>query len=264
MRQIHQKIITSVHHSVTEGGGGHQAEIQKALAYAHLATLGEISAGLVHEMGNLMMTIALNTSLTINQMKKDKPDMAQAHESLSNTTAAITHISSLLDQLRTFSQKDNGPKTPLNMELIVRHALRLLPDIGKSIPLIIHADDDLPDVLGNRRQLEQVLMNLLLNAQYALKDRKRPEIKIKIFISSDRKTVSITITDNGKGIKKTHQKKIFKPFFTTKGPKKGTGLGLAISKIIIEENHKGHITCLSKYGQGASFTLSLPNISDFI
>jgi len=130
----------------------------------------------------------------------------------------------------------------------------------KHIKIMKGFDPTLPKVHCHPNEMEQVLLNLLLNAAYALSDIQQedfsPQIDLKTGVEGN--WVVLEITDNGPGIAPETLKHIFEPFYTTKGPQIGTGLGLSVSYFIIKSNHNGEITAASEPGQGTTFTIRLP------
>ncbi len=137
--------------------------------------------------------------------------------------------------------------------LLIGEKLRL-----GNIRIETHIDEDLPSIVGNSNQLEQVFINLFQNAADAFKDQKgSPKITVGMRLSLEQAGVEIEFSDNGMGIAPEHLQRIFDPFFTTKEVGKGTGLGLSIVYGIVQD-HGGTITCNSKLGEGASFLITLP------
>jgi polar amino acid transport system substrate-binding protein len=166
-----------------------------------------------------------------------------------------------VDGLRNFARKDEGL---LNYEIDINHLvdnnLRITQkEVRKHAQLKIVHGDGIPIFMGNIQKLEQVLMNLLINASQAI-EHEDGSIALETAFDEPSNRVIVKISDNGKGIDDKTRRHIFDPFFTTKRDKGGTGLGLSISYGIIQE-HKGRIDVESRIGEGATFTISIPVVS---
>ncbi|HES59847.1 MAG TPA: GHKL domain-containing protein [Caldithrix sp.] len=167
-------------------------------------------------------------------------------------------IKKIVDDLRHFARKDEGLLTDIvDINDVINNSLRLVENqIKRYSNIELHLQSELPKITGNAQKLEQVIVNLLLNAAQAI-ENKEGHIGITTKDNSRNKRIIIQVTDNGKGISDESMKAIFDPFFTTKRDQGGTGLGLSIAYGIIEE-HKGKIEVESKLGKGTTFTISLP------
>ena len=222
-----------------------------------LATLGELTTGVAHELNNPLNNIGLYIGNAIDQIRLDRieterlvSDLEKAMEQVRKATEIITH-------LRTF-----GRAAPVSVELVdvddvierslllVHEQLRLR---GIEVELELCPDELL--VLANPIQLEQVFINLLTNARDALADAKRKTIRIAS--SRDAERITISFSDTGPGIPRELQQRIFDPFFTTKEVGTGTGLGLSITYSILKE-YGGDISVESEPGEGAAFVIELP------
>jgi C4-dicarboxylate-specific signal transduction histidine kinase len=222
-----------------------------------LATLGELTTGVAHELNNPLNNIGLYIGNAIDQIRLDRieadrlvADLEKAMEQVRKATEIITH-------LRTF-----GRAAPVSVELVdvddvierslllVHEQLRLR---GIEVELELCPDELI--VLANPIQLEQVFINLLTNARDALADA--PERTIRVASSRDDERIRIEFSDTGPGIPGELQQRIFDPFFTTKEVGTGTGLGLSITYSIVKE-HGGDISVSSEPGAGATFVVELP------
>jgi C4-dicarboxylate-specific signal transduction histidine kinase len=222
-----------------------------------LATLGELTTGVAHELNNPLNNIGLYVGNVIDQIRlgetEPEPfigDLEKAMEQVKKATEIISH-------LRTF-----GRAAPLSIEqvdvddvserslLLLHEQLRLR---GIEVELELCPDELL--VLANPIQLEQVFINLLTNARDALEDSRRKVIRIAS--AREDQLIRIAFSDTGPGIPQDIQQRIFDPFFTTKEVGAGTGLGLSITYSILKE-YGGDITVSSKKGKGATFQIELP------
>ncbi len=204
--------------------------------------------------------------IDLNYLLEDLPKIMDAMK------IACDRLKNISTSLRTFSRADQNHQVLFNIHegidstiLILKHRLKAnekRPEIQ-----LIRDYGDLPQIMCFPGQLNQVFMNILANAIDALDESNHGRSFAEIQGHPNRITVTtlladhqvnIIITDNGDGISEEIQQKIFDHLFTTKGVGKGTGLGLAISKQIIEDTHKGHLTCSSTLSQGSQFTIQLP------
>ncbi|HUA65124.1 MAG TPA: ATP-binding protein [Alphaproteobacteria bacterium] len=216
-----------------------------------LANLGTLSAGIAHEIKNGLVPI--RTFIQLMLEKSDDRDLAVSVE------RELKRIDSLISQMLRFAAPKPAAFAPVKVHDILEVSLRLLQhqindkDISvtrdfKAVPGTVEGDEAL---------LQQVVMNLLLNALEAMTVSGALTISTHVTPPQDGGSswLKIHVNDTGMGIKKENLKRIFEPFFTTK--KNGTGLGLAISQRVVEEHH-GRIDALSEAGKGATFIISLP------
>jgi signal transduction histidine kinase len=229
-----------------------------------LATIGTIAAVIAHEFNNLLTPIVSYSQFALASAESDTPDMALIKKALgksyqsSNKAGKI--CASMLGLARGESCFSNVPVQHLVDEVL----LVLARDPQKDgIALRVQVQPGL-NVHGDPVQLEQVLLNLLINARQAMLGSRTGSLTIKA--CRDGEKVKIQIIDTGPGIPPQHLDKIFQPFFTTKrdprkGEHKGTGLGLAICKDIVE-HHDGTIEVTSEVGRGTTFTVLLPAAAD--
>ncbi|MGM0424994.1 MAG: HDOD domain-containing protein, partial [Thermodesulfobacteriota bacterium] len=218
-----------------------------------LAAVGQLAAGAAHEINNPLAII--NARAQLMQFQESDPQK-QGH--LKQITEQIERIGSILTNLMDFAR----PKPPQLQELALPDLLGkvsqlLEPALNKSdIQLEMHCPEDLPHIKADPNQLEQVLLNLLLNAQQAMEEQGG---KLSLQVDQDQQgqCILVHITDQGVGISSRHLRRIFDPFFSTKEPGKGTGLGLSTSLSIVE-NHYGTLDIQSSPGEGTNVTLQLP------
>ncbi|MCK4617988.1 hypothetical protein KAT45_03690, partial [Candidatus Aerophobetes bacterium] len=163
----------------------------------------------------------------------------------------------IVKRLLDFARQPQPKVEPIGINVVLEETLSLVKDqaLFHNIKITKKFQPSLPDIMGDRSQLQQAFMNIILNAAEAM-DGKGSLI-IATDALPDSRFLEITITDNGCGIPPAHIKRLFEPFFTTKKAGHGTGLGLAITAGIIER-HKGSIEVKSKVGEGATFTIKLP------
>jgi PAS domain S-box-containing protein len=228
---------------------------------AKLASIGELATGIAHELNQPLMYIRSSAQLAMmdNPENLDPQKVLKVLKRVEEGTARMMKI---ITQLRNFARQTDVDFKPLKLHDILENSMILVNEQFKlhNIRLEKRFASNLPPVLGNSQQLEQVFINLLNNARDALKGRKDPGLMIQTAIRSQKDgsgQVAVSFSDNGCGISQRHLEKIFDPFFTTKEEGKGTGLGLSISYGIIR-NHRGQIQISSVEGEGTTFTITLP------
>lgn len=225
-------------------------ETQRRMAQAErLATLGELMAGVAHEVRNPLTAIRGYVQI----LRQQTSDLIH-QEYLSVVLKEIDSINKVIQQLLEFSRPRHSQWQQVSLNALVEETLVLVQTAGVQarVDFISELDNELNPINADRELLKQVLLNILINAVQAISARGK--IRIQTWQYSDSQQ-AISIEDNGCGIDLSLQKKIFDPFFTTKAS--GTGLGLALSQRIINA-HQGDIRLASLPGYGATFTLILP------
>lgn len=233
-------------------------EKQEQLVQAgKLATLGELTTGVAHELNNPLNNIGLFVGNAIDLLEMDVGDKARILHELNNTMQQVRKASEIISHLRTFGRAAPVSREPVAIKQIIERALSLIQEQLRlrqiEVKLDLPAEE--PIVIGNAIQLEQVFINLLANARDALVDV--PHRLITITCRVERDTVVLSFADTGTGIPEGLEQRIFDPFFTTKEVGAGTGLGLSITYGIMKE-HQGAITVENHPGEGATFWIRLP------
>ncbi|HKN88522.1 MAG TPA: ATP-binding protein [Nitrospiraceae bacterium] len=224
---------------------------------AKLASLGELTTGVAHELNNPLNNINLILGNLIDQVH-DEPVQ---HESfllpLKLAMAQVLKASTIINHLRAFGRMAPMEREPVFVNEVLKSAVDLMQEQLRlrAIELTASWSPANPVVLGNRIQLEQVFLNLLTNARDAVESSPKKSIVLSSAVHEG--MIEITFQDSGTGIPVEHQGRIFDPFFTTKPVGEGTGLGLSISYGIIKE-HQGQISVQSHPSAGATFTIHLP------
>ena len=227
-----------------------------------LESIGTLAGGLAHDFNNILMGIQGRISLMMNA-DTSHPD----YEHLKAIEEFIKRAVHLTKQLLDFARGGKYEVLPININQLINDSAQLFGHTKKEIQIHTQFEKELWTVEGDRRQIEQVLLNLFVNAWQAMPGGGELYLKTENFIVDENhlkpyhaepgKYVKMSITDTGIGIDKALQQKIFDPFFTTKEGGKGTGLGLASAYGIIK-NHGGFINVYSEKGQGTAFTIYLP------
>jgi len=225
-------------------------ELQEKVRRAErLASLGRLAAGIAHEIRKPLSSIRGFAHYFQGKFDPETKDVKYAKAMVGE----IDRLNRIIESLLHFARPVEPERQPISVEDVLNHTLRLIQtDIdAKEAKVVTDVADGIPDVMLDRDQMIQALLNILLNAVNAVK--KDGEIRVSIYPEVD--SLHIVISDTGPGIPTKDLPKIFDPFFTAK--KDGTGLGLAIVHRIIE-NHGGEIGVDSKAGEGATFTIRLP------
>ena len=222
-----------------------------------LATLGELTTGVAHELNNPLNNIGLFVGNAIDLIELGATDRGQIVRELRRTTQQVHKATEIISHLRTFGRAAPVSREPISLRQVIERALSLMQEQLRlrEIKVMVDLGSEDPVVVGNPIQLEQVFINLLTNARDAVADSPHKAIRISGSVGSA--SVEIAFADTGKGIPAGLERRIFDPFFTTKQVGKGTGLGLSITYGIVKE-HGGTISVSSPPGEGATFLIRLP------
>ncbi|MGZ6470000.1 MAG: CHASE domain-containing protein [Bdellovibrio sp.] len=232
---------------------------QQIIAASRLSSLGELAAGLAHEINNPLAIISSKVDVTLDQSKKGKLSSELLEESLQKINAMVHRIARLVRGLKTLSRDaTTDPFVPVLVIDLINDSIGLCGKriTNHSIKIFVECSSKIT-VQGRAPQLTQVLINLLSNAIDAVEPLNDKWIKIQVKELKD--IIQIEVIDSGRGIETDIAEKILNPFFTTKDIGKGTGLGLSISKSIIDE-HKGKLS-LDNSQANTTFVIELPLIN---
>jgi len=272
----------------------HEAELlqmhAQLLQNEKLASIGQLAAGIAHEINNPMGFINSNLSSLKKYLEKYDSHLAQMEELLHQTGQSELHekvaqsrktlkldyiqhdvhhllsesaegaerVMRIVQDLKTFARSDSPQTTQADINPCLDSTINIIWNQIKYVADLVKEYGDLPRVTCNIQQINQVFLNLLVNAAHAIEalgENTRGIITVRTW--SDGENVLISFTDNGCGIPEENRSRIFDPFFTTKEVGKGTGLGLSISCDIIRK-HGGMLTVESEVGKGTTFIISLP------
>ena len=228
--------------------------MQKQMAQADkLASIGELSSGIAHEINNPLGIILGYTQLLL---RGEDPQSARS-EDLKTIEKHVQSCKAIVEDLLNFARTSRSRKERLNIHPIIEDVIGFVRHHSnlENIQIETRLSPNVPPVLIDEKKIKQVLINLLMNAIHAV----TPTGTISIATGFKEKTgrIIVEVTDNGHGIAKENLSRIFDPFFTTKPTGEGTGLGLSVSYGIVK-GHGGNITVKSVPGQGATFMLTLP------
>src|SRR5580693_8572292 len=218
--------------------------------------MGELAAALAHEIKQPIAAAVANAGACLGFLDGEHPDILEAREAASGTIGCARRAAEIIDHVRSLFKKNLPQREPVDLNELIREITLLLKgDIRRnSVTANLELGEDLPKVLGDRVQLEQVLMNLMLNAIEAMRDANG-SLTIASKATEDGHLL-ISVSDTGVGIPTDKIDRIFDTFFTTKP--QGTGMGLAISRSIVE-SHGGRLWAASDSDRGSTFRFTLPN-----
>jgi signal transduction histidine kinase len=224
----------------------HKREMARA---EHLATLGELAAGLAHEIRNPLAGIAG----VVDIMGKELPANSPSRAVIGDVHREILHIQAILNDLLSFARPRPPNCHPANLNTTIEQAVLLSRQQvrTKPIQILFEPNPSLPPVEHDPALIQQVILNLVLNGIQAISGAGQ----VRIGLSADHEFVVVQVSDNGRGISSEALPKIFKPFFTTRS--EGTGLGLSLANSIVE-SHGGRIEVSSTPGKGTQFKFWLP------
>ncbi len=231
----------------------HQAELAHV---ARLSTMGEMASGLAHELNQPLSAIHTYVQGCIRLLKMDKSDPEAIINALQLTAQQADRAGGIIRRLRSFVRKGESHKTYTDINHIVNEVTGFLESQlrNKQVNLTLDLEEELPPVLADIIQIEQVLINLLKNGIEAMSGNEHPAITV-VTRRADKKFVELCVIDSGHGISEDKLKRIFNPFFTTKTS--GMGMGLSISSSIIE-THDGKLYAENNPVSGARFCFTLP------
>jgi C4-dicarboxylate-specific signal transduction histidine kinase len=224
---------------------------------AKLATLGELTTGVAHELNNPLNNIGLFIGNVSDLIESGSTDKQKMLVDLQKALGQVRKASEIISHLRTFGRMAPSSREAVSLNDVIRQALSLLHEQLRlrEVDVEVTLCSDEPCVFGNAIQLEQVVLNLLTNARDAVGGVSRKAISIRSELQGS--MVRLLVQDSGPGIPPGLEGRVFDPFFTTKEVGEGTGLGLSITYGIARD-HDGTITVHNRPGDGATFIVELP------
>ncbi len=231
-----------------------QAEFARVI---RIASMGELTASIAHEINQPLAAVAMNAGASLHWLAAQPPNLAEAREAMARAMQEANRASRVIERIRTLLKKASPELRPLSVNEVIREVLALTRNELTTAGVAVQTElaDDVPAVLGDHIQFQQVMLNLILNAVDAMStitDRRR-ELLIKSAPDAD--GVLVQVQDSGGGVDPDQANRIFEPFFTTKP--QGIGMGLSISRSIIEA-HGGRLWATPGHPHGAVFQFTLP------
>jgi two-component system NtrC family sensor kinase len=218
-----------------------------------LASLGKLAAGIAHEINNPLGGILIYSHLLLEDIDKKNPH----YENLKKIVKETSRCKDIVKGLLEFARPKEPEMSPVNINEVVDSSLAIMERqaLFQNIAIKKSYAPDLPKIVGDGAQLQQVFMNIILNAAEAMNGTG--SLTICTSLNKDGSFIEVSIADTGHGIRDEDKQRIFEPFFTTKEVGKGTGLGLSISYSIVQK-HQGIIEVQSEIEKGSTFTVKLP------
>jgi PAS domain S-box-containing protein len=245
---------------VTERKRAEEALRQAQADLAHInrvTTMGELTASLAHEVNQPIAAAITDANTCLRWLARDQPDLEEARAAASRVVKDAARATEIMGRVRSLFKKEISPRELLDVNDIVRGTVDLLRGEATrySISMRTELSEDIPRIMGDRVQLQQVTMNLIINGIDAMKDVDGTrELAIKSQ-RAERQQLRVSVSDTGMGLPSQGADQIFNAFFTTKTH--GTGMGLRISRSIIE-SHGGQLWAAENVPRGASFFFTLP------
>jgi len=224
---------------------------------SRVTTMGELTASLAHEVNQPIAAALTDANTCLRWLNRDHPDMEEAREAASRIVKDATRAAEIIGRVRLLFKKVAPPRELVDVNEIIREMVALMRSelTRHSISVRTEFAEDIPRIMGDRVQLQQVLMNLMVNAIDAMKDvdgARQLAIKSQ---RAENDQLTVTVSDTGVGLPPQQTEQIFNAFFTTKAD--GTGMGLRISRSIVE-SHGGRLWAADNSPRGASFYFILP------
>jgi signal transduction histidine kinase len=232
-------------------------QVQADLAHlSRVTTMGELTASLAHEIRQPIAAAVTNAKTCLRWLGRDDPDLVEAREAASRIVKDVTRAADIISSVSLLFKKGALQRELVDVNELVREMIVLVRSEANRYSISIHTElaEDIPKVMADRVQLQQVFMNLMLNGIDAMKETTGGgELTIKSEACDAQ--LLISVSDTGMGLPPEQADQIFRAFFTTKD--NGTGMGLPISRSIIE-SHGGRLWATSLSGRGATFQFTLP------
>jgi len=227
-----------------------------------ITTIGELAASIAHEVNQPLAAVVANADACVAWLTRDDPNLAEARAAAERTTQGATRASEVISRIRSLLNKTAPERIRIQINEIIEEVVALADRQASrnEVSVVTELTPDLPLVVGDRIQLQQVILNLMLNgieAMSGVNDRSR-----RLVVRSrmqDAEQIRVSIEDCGIGVTEKNISRLFEPFFTTRS--QGIGMGLPISRSIVEA-HGGRLWAESTVNQGSVFQFTLPKLSD--
>jgi PAS domain S-box-containing protein len=237
-------------------------QAQADLAHvSRMTTMGELTASLAHEVNQPIAAAVTDANTCLRWLIRDQPDLEEAREAASRMAKDATRVADIVSRIRLLFKNISLQRELVDVNEVIREMIVLLAGEATQYAIAVRTElaSDLPQVMGDRVQLQQVLMNLVLNGMEAMKDVDTARELIINSQPAKNEQVMVSVSDTGVGLPAQQADQIFNAFFTTKPS--GTGMGLRISRSIIE-SHGGRLWAADNSPRGATFCFTLPTKSE--
>jgi PAS domain S-box-containing protein len=233
-------------------------QVQADLAHINrVSMMGELTASLAHEIKQPMFAASADAETCLRWLARDRPDLAEAQEAALRLMKDVSRASDIINRIVSLFKKRAPQRELVDVNGVVQEMIALLRSEASRYSISIHAEltEGLPNIIADRVGIQQVLMNLTLNAIEAMKEKGTPGDLTIATRQDENRQIIVSVTDTGVGLPPGHAEEIFNTFFTSKP--QGTGMGLPISRSIVE-SHGGRLWATSNSGPGATFQFALP------
>jgi C4-dicarboxylate-specific signal transduction histidine kinase len=233
-------------------------EAQADLAHiSRVTTLGELTASLAHEVKQPIAAAVTDANTCLRWLTRDQPDLEEAREASLRVVKDATRAAEIIDRIRLLFKKGSPQREMVDVNEVIREMIVLLRNQATRYSIFVQTDlaADIPQIMGDRVQLQQVLMNLIVNSIDAMKEVEGTRNLVIKSQRAENEQVMLSVSDTGVGLPAQQADKIFNAFFTTKD--QGTGMGLRISRSIVE-SHGGRLWAADNPPRGARFHFTLP------
>jgi signal transduction histidine kinase len=232
-------------------------QLQAELAHINrVTTMGELTASLAHEVNQPIAAAVTDANTCLRWLTRNQPDLEEARQAASRIVKDATRAGEIVGRIRLVFKKGTPERALVDVNEVIREMIVLLHSEATRYSISVRAElEDLPPVMGDRVQLQQVLMNLMINGIDAMKDVDEARELVICSRQAEDGQLTISVSDTGVGLPQHQADKVFDAFFTTKPH--GTGMGLRISRSIVE-SHGGRLWAAHSSPHGASFHLTLP------
>jgi C4-dicarboxylate-specific signal transduction histidine kinase len=247
---------TDIHDRKQAEEGLRQA--QAALAHvSRVTTMGEFTASLAHEVSQPITAAVTGANTCLRWLTRDHPDVEQARAAASDIVKDATRAAEIVSRIRLHFKKGTLKRELVDLNEVIQEMITLLESEATRSSILVRTElaADLPQIIGDRVQLQQVAMNLIANSIDALKDVDGTRELVIKSQRAENEQLQVSVSDTGIGLPPRQADQIFNPFFTTKP--QGTGMGLRISRSIIE-SHGGRLWAADNSPSGATFQFTLP------
>jgi len=260
--QVVGTMVDVTEHKRAEEARERLRQLEADLAHINrVSTMGELTASLAHEIKQPIGAAVANAEACVQFLDRDQPDVVEAREAALEMATDARRAAAIIDRVRLLYRKGSSHQEIIDVNDVIREMVLMLHNHASRYSLIMRTElaEKLPNVMGDRVQLQQVLMNLVLNGIEAMRDTNG-ELTIKSQLAEGEQLL-ISVIDTGVGLPAGKADQIFNAFFTTKS--QGTGLGLAITRSIVE-SHGGRVWVTANAGRGATFYFTLPTATEVL